>query len=383
MVKAINAGISLLGAVPLVAAASESMRRMVKTPEELSSGVDEFIKSSTVAEIPEKTLAQSAKEAEDKKKIIQERFHAYLKFKQLEFPITKQEMEDLLKYDGDEFMTKGVEFVAAKYKIPKSLIPSIGSVPMHKETFMAYDFIKHIIYTNPNYQMTSKEELFGNIVHELRHTMQNFDILRTEGIGEKAVIAYAKKLAKNQVASINKLVETHTIEQIKMLTQDENAIKDFEILKKLKQNPKEYELNNVKLFKMYEQQYTQQLEAFRQQVISEMGELKADSAQGLRAKKYLKSFLTNYYKKDGTVHAGKYNTAITEREALDLGYAYDYKLKNKENERFCFMQFARDYKVKTIESEERKNEMKQEIKEIDDIIQEMGGWKAFLKYVYE
>ena len=160
-------------------------------------------------------------------------------------------------------------------------------------------------------------------------------------------------------------------------------MQEFIYLKNLKKSsPRDYEINFVNLFKNYENQYLQILEAQRQNIISGMGAIKADSKQGQRAKKYLKSFMTNYYKKDGTLHAGMYNMNVAEREAITLGFVFEERLKTM-NKEFCFLDFAQKFKPKYGDDKQMQESVQKELNETYDEINHKMSFKEYLKYLYE
>jgi len=357
----------------------KNFRYVADANECAATKMDEFVRGVDI----EKAAADSVKKAKKITKADQERFHAYMQMKRMEISLSQAEIIELMKYEGDELIKHSIDLFAGKMKIPKSLIPKVMPINLNEETFMAYDCIQNIIITNPNAKIKSKSEFIGCVAHELRHMVQNLDIMRTDGLGEKAISRYAKKYAKAQVRNVVQIVKRYSVEDYKKLNSNPQAIAEFEYLKNLmKNNPVEFKNNNIQLYTDFENNILQILNAFRQNVIEEMGTLKANSEQGLRAKKYLKDFLTNYMKKDGTIHAGKYNILRTEREALNFGWLIEEKVKNPEKEKFCFMHWLKNYKPRKAETELRQKEIEKERLKSNEEIDKMG-FKKYLKLVYD
>lgn len=383
-IQIFKAGTSFLWKAPNKTVRTESVRYATECAEKPFATIDEFVRKTTVTN-PSTLKAENLAKTSAKKvtQRDQELVHSYLQYKKYEIPVTKAEIDELLKYDGDELVDKGVDFVLRKLNIPQSLKPAIISVPQDKEIGMAYEFRQNLLLLNPNFKTESKAELLGFLVHELRHMSQSFDILRTEGLGEEFVRANARKLAKLQIANLKQIVKKCSIEDYKKMTPNEQAQKEFQELKELKAKDKvKSEENYVILTKMVEEHFTKIIEQLRQNVTSKLGVIKADSKQGQRAKKYFKSFMTNYRKKDGTIHTGKYNLCVTEREALDLGFAFEERVKNIDNSEFCFLKFAKNYERKHSDDPIREKQIDMEIQELEQKINEMS-WKDYLRYMYD
>ena len=384
-IQALKAGTSFLWKLPVKKVKPESIRYVTEPAEKSFNNLDEFVK---ISHVKESAVSKTENLAENSAKKIskrdQELAHAYFQYKKYEFPINKAEIDELLQYDGDELVDKGIDFVLAKLKIPKTLKPTILQVPQNKEIGMSYEFRQNLLFLNPNFEIKSKAELLGFIVHELRHLAQNFNVLRTEGIGEKAVRAHARKLAKYQISSLKKMVKNLSVEDYaKQVQNNEQALSEFKMLKELRAKDKvKLEENFVSLSFLLENHYLRIIEQNRQNIIKEMGIIKADSKEGQRAKKYLKSFMTNYMKKDGTIHAGKYNLCVIEREALDQGFSFEERVKNIDKPEFCFLRFANNFEGKKFGDPEREKQIEEELSEARAKVSKMP-WKEYLRYMFD
>ncbi len=306
-------------------------------------------------------------------------FRQYIFSKGLELKTTAEEIKQLFKLEGDEFFNASFEFLFKKLGVPEVLKPDIGVTSLPETAGMAYDFTQNRIFKNINAPKVNKETTYSFIRHELQHFLQNLTILRHKEIGKKAVNIYAKMLAEAELQTFDNWSRTQSIKEIQHYGFPKEVIKTFVTLKNLiKNNDEEGYTNKLKeIYADLVEEYTAQLNDFRNLVIKEMGYIKENTREENRAKKFFNDFLktnakpgiANYMEEDGKIHVGKYSYDVRENEAI---IAQEVALrdlkKHLENKNTCYIE---DQKKIIANLETKKDENQKQLEEIKETVNEV------------
>ncbi|MBR1776630.1 hypothetical protein IJ750_06120 [bacterium] len=249
-----------------------------------------------------------------------ENVRQYFMLKTLDMKFTQEELKNLFKFDGDDFLVQCYYFWTNKLGLPDDVLPGLMYGEDNEKVVMAYDFVRNVITKNTKYKKNMpKERIFTILRHELQHCLQNMDIYRTEDVGEDAVKAYAKYAAIDHRTMLACIAQQHSVKQIRNILDDEQLINICLTLKKLKQQGDSYEYEKGLLIVQdgLEKKFKLLYDGFRKNVIKNMGVLPKESAKGKRARKFFEAIISqnNYWKQDGSANLFKYQNDIREVEA--------------------------------------------------------------------
>lgn len=243
-------------------------------------------------------------------------------------------------------------------------------MPQHETVGMAYDFINNLIVKNPqNTILKTKASIFGAIRHELQHFYQNINIFRTEKVGDEAVDVYSRISAKQRQKCLDFEVKNQSIEQLKV-NYDEKTIEYYKHLKDLlKNDQKAYEAELNGFEQIIFDSTRLQLQAFKELVIKEMGgQIKADTKLAKRSEKMLKEIQNDYWKTDGSAHAGKYGFDVRENDAFIAGQMAELKVL-PQGEKFCYIKNLRE-KCEEVIKNIQQNANNKELTELTETVQD-------------
>ncbi len=262
--------------------------------------------------IPDTKVCKNLTEADKKA------FHAYLVLKKFTMGISPEEVKQLEKFDGDDFILNSYEFLTKKLGLDESVRPVLMFYPIANQSKMAYVPLQNIIFVDKaKLNDLKKGEIFGYIRHELQHYLQNSSVLRHETYGKMALDEYTKSFisAQRQLMEQNFLkMSADELINSGMLASEDSLAK-IEYLKTL------YAKNDTQaidaFYKEMGEGYRGELEAIRDVIINKFGVIKDDSAQTEKIGKYFDEFKSSgYYNADGTIDTLKYLNSGIELEAL-------------------------------------------------------------------
>lgn len=204
--------------------------------------------------------------------------------------LDKKTVRELERMPMEDFWCKSQEIICNSYGIPADLRAPLQINELPKNVAMMYTWDANIIYVSPQIAKKGKNKLFGILKHEYLHQKQNFDVLRTENLGELAIEKYAKgqtELGINNFKAVYRNMSEADIEKLKPQLGEH-----FEIIMRYKKAVAQgEEAEQAVLDEIFQKDYAvfhKQLSDFRQRVIDEMGIIPANSEEGKIAEEYLK-----------------------------------------------------------------------------------------------
>lgn len=324
-------------------------------------------------------------------------FRGYTFCQNLKTKITQNDINKLSKYEGDEFIFESYDFLVRHLGVPLMLRPPISISNLGKQIDMVYDYTNSKIEVNAEQSNNSKAYLFGALRHEIQHLIQNLNILRHEIIGEEAINTYSEMNVNAYIESIEEILNNIEISTSRaMSVKNSPQFEVFKGLKYLKDNNEIGEYNKIvdAIKNIIKRESVSHLTKLRKLAISEMGILDKDSREGKRAEKIYYEFKNNiYYKKDGTIHEGKYQYSVSETEALTAGQMAEDAFSGKNEG--CYIENNRKVAIKMGDNISKikngdvingiTNEEVEEIKEITETREELENKFAtkdeFIKFI--
>ena len=99
-----------------------------------------------------------------------------------------EDIKNLFKLDGDNFVTATFSFIANKLGIDNEIMPEILTAEKdNPKAPMEYNITANFIVRNKDLSMWTKPQIFGFARHEIQHVVQIMNILCHETLGEKLV----------------------------------------------------------------------------------------------------------------------------------------------------------------------------------------------------
>lgn len=251
-------------------------------------------------------------------------------FKSLYIGLDKNTVKYLESLSKNDFLNESYKILINKMEIPAELAPEIAHAQIGKGK-MGYDFVMHKIFINETLKAT-KPKIFAMLGHEVQHCKQNFNILRAEDFGEKAIQEYSKILTNATTENFIKTFKEIPEEELIKLRQS-GQLSDiaFIFIKKLKAAQKMNDKTAIGKFteELYNHDYPINLNVFkdwRAEVINKLGIIKADTKEAKDAKEYFSAFMQSMNKTKGN----DYYFALSEMEAYEKQFAlYIEYLKTK------------------------------------------------------
>ena len=230
-----------------------------------------------------------------------------------------EELKSLFKLEGDDFINSSYIFLCKQLNIPEAVRPQIEILPTQQENPMGYLPAFNVIVRNEHLSNYTKPQIFGFIRHEIQHLLQNLDIFRHEKLGSTATEIYAQNRANSTRAAIDYYVENITPEVFYELSGgSKEATESFKILQKYHKegNREAYE----KEYLDFEAPIREEVQAFHDLVIKEMGVIKEGSKEADNAEIFFDEFCSvNYYDPNGQIDLGRYLTTAIEADACLAG----------------------------------------------------------------
>lgn len=315
-------------------------------------------------------------------------FHQYMFSKQFHLEFNADEIQKLFSFEGDNFFTKVYNFFVKKLRIPEKIKPTIGECELGNGVAMSYLWNRNILAKNPNAPFQTKEEIFSLIRHELQHWSQYMDVYRNPKTASKMVDLCTDLSVQQELAGLDQAVKNISLEQLQTLGLDVNTIKFVQKLKELlaKNNTKSFDELVTAYKTNVESAYRSHYNAFKDEVITEMGSLSSSSKSARRAEKFFDATITgNYFKADGKLHVGKYAVDIREEEAAVAQIVALEDLETVIGKKSCWI---KGYKERIKKLYEMAKDDKQVADELSETSQELAinskeKTIEFCKYLYD
>jgi len=207
--------------------------------------------------------------------------------------LDQKTVRQLERMPMENFWAKSQEIICDSYGIPANLRAPIQVQELPKGAGMAYSNTRNIVYVSPKTVNKGKNTVFSYLKHEYLHQKQNFDILRTENLGEKAVQEYTKlevEAGLNNIKMIYRNMPEEEIEKLKPQLGEH-----FEIIMRYRKAVAQGEKAEQAVLDEIAQKDSsiihKQLDDFRLRVVDEMGTIPADSKEAKISEEYLNGIL--------------------------------------------------------------------------------------------
>lgn len=242
------------------------------------------------------------------------------KYKPLRMGITAEDITELSKFDGIEFIQNSYIFLLKKLGINSDIAPQLVPVQnIQSDIDMAYQPLTNIVYVDmskcANFE---KGTIFAALRHELQHFLQNSMIIRHEEIGPRVIEESVKKYELLEFTTCKNLIEMYTPEQIKELAVKNGTPDLYNYVMKFKSLFEEDNMTEIdKLMQFCSASYKQDLLVWRDSLVKNLGIIKADSALTSKIEKYYEDFSNvGYYNPDGSLDLAEYVKSSVEKEAF-------------------------------------------------------------------
>ncbi len=266
-------------------------------------------------------------------------FQGYVYSMKFKLGTTAQEIQNLCKLQGEDFVTGAYELLTNKMGIPAELKPVLVPQPQLDATPMRYLFNYNVISRNPDLSNLSQAEVFNGLRHELQHFRQNMDIFRHEKLGEKVVDIHVNGLVESQKATIKHLLASMSPEE---LAQD-GYLASEDAYNMVVRCKKHLENNDAaafdKEFESLAPAFRREVSAFRQKVVNAMGLIKEGTNEAQRAEHYFNDFQNiNYFDTNDGIDYAKYLASGIEQEALLAGERAGFEFSGEG----CMVRYSKD-----------------------------------------
>lgn len=306
-------------------------------------------------------------------------FRRYEAIKKFDMRISPKEINELFKYEGNDFFIKAHDFLCKKMGIPENIRPEIIEALYPPEYGMLYAVCNNAIVKNINSPLKTKNEIFAALRHELQHFQQNMSIYQHEELGPKAVNVYSEILANSAKTDISERAKNFTLDQIREFGFPEDALEIYKTLQKYLAdgNIEDYEKYLDALTVEVKNGYAGELENLRQTIVKEYGVIKKDSRAGNRAVKFFNEFVDEmgYKRENGELHYGKYLLRATENEAFIAQEALQRNLDGKAG---CYIYDVKHQPKPEIDGN-LESKVKNDLKEVTENVDA----KEVLRYLYD
>ena len=115
-------------------------------------------------------------------------FRAYAYAMRYRMKNSAEEIKNLFKLEGNDFINETFNYIGNKLGIDKELMPEVLVLDEDDpDAPMAYRVTESIFLRNKDLSMYTKPQIFGFIRHEIQHYKQIIDIIRHETLGEQLI----------------------------------------------------------------------------------------------------------------------------------------------------------------------------------------------------
>lgn len=210
--------------------------------------------------------------------------------------LTKAQVQKLSKIeDQGEFILESSKIINKSGNIPDHLVSPIAAQPLGTEKIaFLYDPASNMTYMNTDCKLKNKSKLFAYIAHEREHQLQNYKILRTEFLGEKAIEEYSKLNAQK---GIDNLVEMYKGQNVDIEPFKEQLGPAYDLIKSFKfaETHGDEALNKwiENAVKSDYETILSQYKNIRNQVIEHFGVIKSGTPEAKLAQEYYSGFMNH------------------------------------------------------------------------------------------
>lgn len=286
-------------------------------------------------------------------------FRTYIFARKFPFVTTEKEVQELFKFQGEEFLKKAYNFLAEKLDIDKSILPVIKKNNPEDPVAFVYHAKNNLIMVAPNIENFTNIQIFAFLRHELQHFQQNMIMLRDDEIGEKLPKYYAQKIISEDQNNAIALLENSSFEELskKFPLTPEQA----EFYKTCDTYIKNDDIDGfIEIFKPLHDIYTNEWNKVRKFVLEKYGPL--NPTEKLRAQAYFEDFSDiQYYNEDGSINLAKHMTTNIEFEANIASEYAIHQMFNKD----CYFKTLKFASLQFLNS--KNNDEK---KLLEDVIEE-------------
>lgn len=207
--------------------------------------------------------------------------------------LNKATVKELKALPFNEFLNKAYEISSDSTGIPKNLRAPVVFSEMDSKIAMAYGVDTNIIVINKNLKTKNRKVLFSCFKHEHRHQLQNFNIMRTEGLGEEYIKILAQKktdLGLKTFVSAFREMPVEKLEELKpQLGENFDLVKRYQAAVAQGQDAENAFLKEAadKDYKIFFEEFKN----FRAKVVDEMGIIPANSKDAEKSKELFDSIL--------------------------------------------------------------------------------------------
>ncbi len=277
-------------------------------------------------------------------------FATYLKMPKYNMQITPADIKYLSQFDGNDFLVKSYEFIAAKFGWPEDILPGLYSADLkNSESVMGYNPMNNIIFFDQDKLTNQKKSvIFSLLRHEFQHFSQNLQILRHEEIGQKALKTNTKRFIEMQKNALDSVFSTYPEQTAIDIFLNSGG--DIEFINKYLIAHKTGNTEWLdSLYKELGKQYINEISYYRNKVIEKLGLIKKDSCLTPQIEKNYKEFTEcGYYNPDGSIDFEKYFTSDIELEALDAQTFSAFEFSGEG----CFMKFMKNEFINEMSTED-------------------------------
>lgn len=279
----------------------------------------------------------------------------YVTSKDYALGVTPDEVAELSKYDGADFLLQTHDYLLKKLNIPEEIAPPFVVADLNnKQALMMYvPSMNIIMISSEGCEKCDKTAVFKMLRHEFQHYIQNINILRHETFGDEAINVYKDKYMNLQRNVFETLYANNMIEQFMQsadVPMNEKALLQyFKVFKASNNN----EGINA-LFENISKEYVKNLIDFKDNVRKNLGVIPADSPETKKIETFFNEFKDlGYFNPNGEVNYDKYFKSIIEHDAVLAQERAGFEFSQQG----CFIRYAIDSFENYLKDDEFKNEI--------------------------
>lgn len=227
--------------------------------------------------------------------------------------INKADIKRISKLPAEQFLIETQKLIAkTKGYEPEFTAPFVLQQFGTKKIAMLYNATTNTIYVNSTNKLKPSAMLYSELCHEYEHFHQNLQILRTDGLSEKAINNYSKIAAQQGIESfqaIYKDIKSNDLSALKeQLGTNYEFVESYVKAKEKDQQTLEQWLS--KTLENEEATIKHQWTKIKDAIIKKYGKIPQNSKAAQKANEYYEGFM-----KEGSYTGIKRNSTRNEAEA--------------------------------------------------------------------